>query len=594
MTGLLASTLLVTLAVVLRHRGAAPRPPVTDRHTLWLLPFGAVLSGCLWLLTGSFSLPVLGLALLLAIPGSVRSRPPLAGPGWLDRRATAVAVGLLTMGVVALAWGSLEPVPRVHDEAAYLLQARIFASGRWVAPARPLPEFFEQMHVFVTPFLASKYPPGHSLLLVPGVWLGYPGLGPVLLNGAAGALLFLLARRVAGGAVALVTWLIWVFNPGTMGYRASYLSETATTALWLFILWVLLDWLDRGGRWRSALVGAGLGLGAITRPMTMFCLGIPILLLFARRVWTRRAWPDLFAAAAAGAALLAILPLWSAQTTGDWRRSPYREYSRVYYPYEWTGFGVRPEPPLREMPASMESFATEFRQIHAEHTVSALPRTIIRRLAVIAQDQWGGRRAFLAVPAILGAAAFGPAGWFALASALLVFVGYLDFAHAPGWSPYYLEIQTVLSFATAVGLCGVLGSLLALRSPKDHDGADAARARRSLGPLVGLSAVLVASAVVDVPEARDSLRAESAYQREFQRRVETLPMGRSVVFVRYGPNHDIHRSLVVNEPDLSEARAWIVHDLGDHNAELAQIDPERRAYLYDDARRSFLPLTPTP
>ena len=70
----------------------------------------------------------------------------------------------------------------IHDEAAYLLQAAMIAHGHLFAPPPPLPEFFEQMHVFVTPVFAARYPPGFAIALVPGIWLGLPGLMPVLMS----------------------------------------------------------------------------------------------------------------------------------------------------------------------------------------------------------------------------------------------------------------------------------------------------------------------------------------------------------------------------------------------------------------------------
>lgn len=585
MTVLAAYALLVGFAIAIRRRSAA-----STWTSLWVVLLGAVLCAILWVLTSAVHLSILGLSLLLAVPGPLRPRPRLGSPPFLDGHAAVVLAGLSTMAVVVFIWGSLSQVPPSHDEAAYVLQARIFASGRWVAPERPLAEFFEQMHVFVTPFLASKYPPGHSLVLVPGIWLGWPGLVPVLLNGFAGALVFAHARRLAGAAVGLLTWLIWLTASGTVPYRVSYLSETTTTVLWLLALWALREWLDKGGRRWVVLLGFCLGWGAITRPMTMFCLSIPIAALFLRKVWIRRDWKDLAIAVAVGTACLAILPIWSARTTGDWRKSPYRYYSTVYYPYEWTGFGVRPEPPLRPVPASMEPFERQFKRIHAEHTVRALPDTIFRRLHAIAMNQWAGREP-LGLVAILGALEFDAAAVFAVVSALSLFIGYLNFAHSPGWSPYYVEIQTVLSFATALGLCGVVASLLSLRSSRGETQGGPLD-RRSVVPLIILAAVLVASALVDLPDARAARRAESEYQASFHERVRRLPAERSIVFVRYGPAHDVHRSLIVNEPDLASARAWIVHDRGERNAELARRDPGRRLYLYDEARRSFVELAP--
>ena len=130
--------------------------------------------------------------------------------------------------------GTLHPIPVIADEAAYLLQAQIFAHGHWTAPSPPLPEFFEQFEVLVTPAVASKYFPGESLMLTPGIWLGLPALVPVLLTGLTGALIFALARRIAGTWVAVLTWLTWISAFATLYSRAVvYMSETTTAAAWV-------------------------------------------------------------------------------------------------------------------------------------------------------------------------------------------------------------------------------------------------------------------------------------------------------------------------------------------------------------------------
>ena len=65
------------------------------------------------------------------------------------------------------------------------------------------------MHVFIEPAVFAKYPPAHALTLVPGIWLGLPGLMPALMTGIAGALVFWLARRLANEWTALLTWWLW-------------------------------------------------------------------------------------------------------------------------------------------------------------------------------------------------------------------------------------------------------------------------------------------------------------------------------------------------------------------------------------------------
>ena len=120
--------------------------------------------------------------------------------GALNARWTPIVVGALS-GVLSLwLWGSLTRTPVMHDESAYLLQAELFARLRWTGAARPLPQFFEQLYVLVDGVLASKYPPGNSLVLAAGVLIGLPGLPVLVMNVCSSALTFALARRVAGGA----------------------------------------------------------------------------------------------------------------------------------------------------------------------------------------------------------------------------------------------------------------------------------------------------------------------------------------------------------------------------------------------------------
>src|SRR6202022_1176970 len=105
---------------------------------------------------------LLTLAIILPclIALGLRARAPRDGWRVLKSRYAPVVVGLTWAAVAWFTWGSLRPMPLDHDEAAYLLQAEIFAQGRWAAAAPPLPEFFGQAHVLVTPVLAAKYPPG--------------------------------------------------------------------------------------------------------------------------------------------------------------------------------------------------------------------------------------------------------------------------------------------------------------------------------------------------------------------------------------------------------------------------------------------------
>ncbi|MBN2561659.1 MAG: hypothetical protein JXQ75_12090, partial [Phycisphaerae bacterium] len=78
--------------------------------------------------------------------------------------------------------------------------------------------------------------------------------------------------------------------------------------------------------------------------------------------------------------------------------------------------------------------------------------------------------------------------------------------------------------------------------------------------------------------------------RRFHNLVASLPPGPKLIFVRYAPDHSFHREYVFNEPDLERAESIFAHDLGgERNVELMKANPDRRAYVYDEAARQMKP-----
>ena len=204
------------------------------------------------------------------------------------------------------------------------------------------------MHVFIEPAVFAKYPPAHALTLVPGIWLGLPGLMPALMTGVAGALVFWLARRLANEWTALLTWWLWTTAWATLIWSASYFSETTSTAMWL-IARVGDHPLAGFGpqRLTCSAVAAALAWGFTARPLTMAALALAVGLRHPAAGDGDRGLEDdsprrlCWAPRSSRSA-----PLWNQQTLGDWRLDPYPHYSRVYFPFDKPGFGVDPAPPL--------------------------------------------------------------------------------------------------------------------------------------------------------------------------------------------------------------------------------------------------------
>jgi hypothetical protein len=503
-----------------------------------------------------------------------------------NARLAPVAVALATMGVIWYAWGSLRQVPVIHDEASYLLQAETFARGRWAMASPPLSSFFEQFHVFVTPTFASKYPPGHGILLVPGIWLGLPGLVPLLLNGLAAAILFVLVRRVTNGWVALLTFVLWLPMRENLWFRSSYFSENTTSVLWLLGWFALLKWRETAQqRWLSA-VAACTGWMAITRPLTALAFALPVGAVVLWDISRQRTWRSLVYPSVLGLAIVCLLPVWNAKTTGNWRETPYALYSKIYFPFDVMGFGRDTTPATRPLPVDMQHFVQAFGPVHETHTIDRLPRILYDRWNVLFEESFTGIRVALALFALVALATLSAAGWFAAISSLVLTVCYLLFAHPAGWSLYYLEIAPLFPFLAA---CGIWTTWLALGK---HDGATRRTLLRATTPQAAIAGAIVfvlllVPAHAEIVRTHRGQAVRRAYQSRFAEAAARLPEERTIVFIRYAPAHDIHRSLIANHASLATARTWFVYDRGAENAALMALAPGRTPYLYDDATSTF-------
>ncbi len=487
-----------------------------------------------------------------------------------------VAAGVVTAFLVRIVFGSFHEPGIIHDERAYLLQAAIFAGGHWTAPSPPVAAFFEQMHVFIEPAVFAKYPPAHALTLVPGIWLGLPGLMPALMTGIAGALMFWIARRLANEWTALLSWWLWTTAWANLHWSASYLSGTTSTAMWLLALWATIRWLDSGRSTDLLCVAAALGWGLMTRPLTMAALALPLAFVILRRVMATKAWHTLAAPVVLGAAILALAPLWNQQTLGDWRLDPYPRYSRVYFPFDKPGLGVDPAPRLRPLVPEIAAVGEWSRELHAHYVLTSVPSAFALRLLGIllwCSEGWRLALGVLIIVAALRSPGVERAGVFTIG---LLLLAYLVFAHPPMWTVYYLEVLPIVYFLAAreigrvVDMVGGFGSGASVRWPGPAANASLA-----------IALVLLPLGLNDVRRVRAANDVRSAFHRAADAALAKLPPEKVIVFVSYPPSQNPHLGLTRNEPDLRSALRWVVYDRGARNAELRALAPDRAAYRLD-------------
>lgn len=402
---------------------------------------------------------------------------------------------------------------------------------------------------------------------------------PVLLSALTGALIFVLGRRLAGPMAGIFGWLIWLGTLENLQFRASYLSEVTTGALWVVGWYALLRWYrDRAPAW-LVLVAATVGWQAITRPLTAVAFALPVLAVVLATVARERRWRELAFPVLVGSAILAIVPIWSYETTGDWRTTPLMLYTNRYTPWDRPGFGAETDTPPPERAPDIHAMDEIFRSHHAAHTVAGLPKALAERSLQIGKNIWGSWHVVLLPFAALGLVGLTAVELTGLATAAMLVLAYLAYAHPPIWTLYYLEMEPALTLLTALGMVRA-GRWI----PE--------RWRPGAAALAALPLVIVIVYRAGLME-RD-IQKMFWQQHAFQQLLDIVPDDRTIVFVRYTPNHVAHRSLIRNEPFLADARHWIVYDRGAENAELMRLAPDRAPYLFDEATNTITKLPPAP
>lgn len=197
---------------------------------------------------------LLTIAALFAVPAPTFRIPVPPVP--------ALAI-LAFAGSASLGWLSFEHLPHVQDEVAYLMQAKMFASGHLTVPAPPealqpgleyyLFEVRDDRWI-VTP------PPGWPAVLTLGVLIGAPWLLNPILAGLCILLAFDLVRRVWGRETALLTVVLMAVSPWYLGTAAALMPHMASLFLVLGC-WCLLSRSTHGEGWIGWALIAGFAMG---------------------------------------------------------------------------------------------------------------------------------------------------------------------------------------------------------------------------------------------------------------------------------------------------------------------------------------------
>jgi len=244
----------------------------------------------------------------------------------------------LFCGLYAMVMGI--PVPKIHDEYSYLLQADTFSKGRLANPSHPCSVNFDTFHVLQHPTYASKYPPAQGVVLA---------LGKIIDNTPIIGVWLSVAAACAGICWMLQAWVGpgWAVCGAYIAFLQVMISKDAywSQSYWGGAVAAFGGALIFGAARRlisnitirhSIILGAGIAILACSRPYEGVLIILPlltlvcILLIKSEETWHNillKFFTPLFVVLIATASSMLI---YNKAITNNYFELPYIEYARQH------------------------------------------------------------------------------------------------------------------------------------------------------------------------------------------------------------------------------------------------------------------------
>jgi hypothetical protein len=471
------------------------------------------------------------------------------------------------------------PAPQTHDEFGYLLLGDTFAHGRVTNPTPPLWEHFETIHEIMQPTYTAKYPPAQGLALAAGELLGLPILGVWLTTALACAAICWMMLAWMPARWALVGGLLTAFHPQVLEWSQNYWGGAVAMGGGALVLGAFRRLL-RAPRARDALwLGVGLGVLANSRPYEGFVLGLLVLLSLVIWFVMEGKIPISIVFWRAFLPLVAVLMLVAAQL-GYYNRCVTRNPLVMPYMVHEESYGIaplflfgtpRPEPQYRhpEIRKLQEDYLAFYKS--QRRSFGSIVRATGEKISALAQGYLWSYLMLVPLLALPWALTQDRWLWFVL------FIGFF-FSIAMLLStwvfPHYAAAAAGLFFVLVVESMQSLNAW--------HIGTRPAGNNLLRGLLI---LIVISFTQLAVKMARED-KERWFYQRQALLENLRAEPWKSLVIVKYDPDHNPHREWVYNRADLPDAKVILARDMGEKNQELLDFYRDRKVWvLHADAAK---------
>ena len=454
---------------------------------------------------------------------------------------SVVATGIIGATLAFVLALVIRPVPTIHDEFCYLMQADTFACGRVTNPTHPHWQHFETYHVLQHPTRTAKYPPAQAAAIAIGQRLGHPIVGVCLSTAISMSALVWMLQGWLPKRSNLFMCLIIASHPGLqVMWGQCYMGGAVAMTAGALLLGAAIRFTRACEIHLAVVAATGISLLVFSRPLEGAVLTATIVAFLVWRAVSLR-WPvRRFAMRIVAPMVLtgvvfgSVFLGYNHAVTGDPFHLPYQLYEDTYgwnSTFLWQQ--ARPEPEYRH-DIMRTYYEDDLLQTRAKHgtTFALLKSTFAKYVNVF--------MFFFGCSLALGLRGL-PRLWqqkrFRLAVLLMVPTA-ITVSLNPWGFPHYLAPVAPLFFLLAIGGMLELWDEGRIQSALFQP--------RTVAVFHGVWLCLLMVIVVKAQSGWPSDR------RDVLRELGSTS-GNDLVFVRYSAEHNFHAEWVYNRADIDKA-----------------------------------------